>query len=133
MLEGRPAAVNELAVSEQAPVAAIQYNGADVQPVLVPERAGAVLPELLAARAQAAAATAEVEQLRERVRILESWLEAAAQGRQVEYIQAQRLAMMKAVERDQRVTFVLSLPLVLLGVYCGTLIALIWLLAKGSV
>jgi hypothetical protein len=93
--------------------------------------AGEALAEVLAARAEAAAATAEVERLRERVRVLESWLEAAAQRRKVEYVQAQRLAMMKAVERDQRFTFVLSLPLVLLIVYCAALIGLVWLLAEG--
>jgi hypothetical protein len=89
------------------------------------------LAEVLAARAEMAAAVAEVERLRERVRILESWLEAAAQRRKVEYVQAQRLAMMKAVERDQRFTFVLSLPLVLLILYCAALIGLVWLLAEG--
>ncbi|HEX7312049.1 MAG TPA: hypothetical protein VF232_12820 [Gaiellaceae bacterium] len=125
---------NELAVSEQATAPATQKVDAAVQPTLVPEGLGsAVVAEVLAARAQAAAATAEAERLRERVRVLESWLEAAAQRRKVEYVQAQRLAMMKAVERDQRVTFVLSLPLVLLVLYCATLIALVWLLAMGRV
>jgi hypothetical protein len=133
MLEDRPTG-NRLAVSEQATVPATQVSGADMQPPPVPERVGAaVVAELLAVRAQAAAATAEAERLRERVRVLESWLEAAAQRRKVEYVQAQRLAMMKAVERDQRVTFVLSLPLVLLALYCAMLIALVWLLAKGRV
>jgi hypothetical protein len=133
MLEDRSTG-NRLAVSEQATAPATQVNGADMQLSPVPERMGAtVVAELLALHAQAATATAEAERLRERVRVLESWLEAAAQRRNVEYVQAQRLAMMKAVERDQRVTFVLSLPLVLLALYFATLIALVWLLAKGRV
>jgi hypothetical protein len=134
MLENPASTGNRLAVSEQATAPATQVNGADVEPLLVPERVDAtVVAELLLVRAQAAATTAEAERLRERVRVLESWLEAAAQRRKVEYVQAQRLAMMKAVERDQRVTFVLSLPLVLLVLYCAMLIALVWLLATGRV
>jgi hypothetical protein len=132
MLEERALTANELAVPEQATLPAADANDLDPQTMLVPERVGAaVVAELLAVRAQAVAAAAEAEQLRERVRVLESWLEAAAERRRVEYIQAQRLAMMKAVERDQRVTFVLSLPFVLLVLYCAALVALAWLLAEG--
>jgi hypothetical protein len=90
-----------------------------------------VLADLLAARAQAAAATAEAERLRERVHVLESWLEAAAKRRKVEYVQAQRLAMMKAVDRDERFTFVLSLPLFLVVLYCAALAVLVWFLLEG--
>jgi hypothetical protein len=90
-----------------------------------------VVADLLAARAQAAAAIAETERLRERVHVLESWLEAAAERRKVEYVQAQRLAMMKAVERDERFRFVLSLPLFLIVLYCATLGVLVWFLLEG--
>jgi hypothetical protein len=89
--------------------------------------------ELAAARAETAAATAEVERLRERVRILESWLAAAAQGRNVEYMQAQRLALKRALDRDERYTFVLSLPLVLLLCYSAALGVVIWLLLADRV
>jgi hypothetical protein len=89
--------------------------------------------ELAAARAESAAATAEVERLRERVRILESWLAAAAQRRSVEYMQAQRLALKRALDRDERYTFVLSLPLVLLLCYSAALGVVIWLLLADRV
>jgi len=124
----------ELVAPEPPPAPAALASDLDVQHVLVAERVGtAFAAELAAARNEAAAAAAEAEGLRERVRILETWLEAAAERRKVEYVQAQRLAMMKAVERDERVSFVLSLPLVLLLLYCGALIALLWLLLEGRV
>ena len=134
MLERDAARGDELVVSEQTTVPATRRNDLEVQPALGTNRGGiAVVAEVLAARAEVAAAAAEAERLRERVRILESWLEAAAQRRKVEYVQAQRLAMMKALERDERFTFVLSLPLVLLFVYCAVLIGLVWLLAEGRI
>jgi hypothetical protein len=134
MLEGDLVNGGELVVSEPSPAPATRRAELGVQPTMSPQHGGgAVVAELLTARAEAAAATAEVERLRERVHVLESWLEAAAQRRKVEYVQAQRLAMMKAVERDQRFTFVLSLPLVLLVLYCAALIGLVWLLAEGRI
>ena len=87
--------------------------------------------ELAALRTEAESATAEVERLRERVRVLESWLEAASRQRSVEYVQSQRLALMRAVERDRRFLFVLSLPVVLLVLYCAGLAVLVWLLLEG--
>jgi len=104
----------------------------DLAPLYVDDREReAAIAEVVALRAEAAAAVAEAERLRERIHELESWLEAATRHRRVEYVQAQRLAMMKAVERDQRVAFVLSLPLVLLVLYCLGLVALAVLLLEG--
>jgi hypothetical protein len=124
----------ELVPPEPPAVPVTLASELDVQHLLVTDRVGtAFAAELAAARAEAAAAVAETEELRERVRILESWLEAAAQRRHVDYVQAQRLAMMKAVERDERFAFVLSLPLVLLVLYCAALVAVVWLLVEGRV
>jgi hypothetical protein len=124
----------ELAVPEHAPERSPASEEIAAWHVVVAEPVEApVVADLLAARAQAVAATAEAERLRERVRVLESWVEAAARGRRLEYVQAQRLAMMKAVERDERFTFVLSLPLVLLALYCGALAVLVWLLLEGRI
>jgi hypothetical protein len=134
MLTGRTEAGVELAVPEHAPEPASPSEEVAVQHVVLAEPVDApVVAEVLAARAQVAAARAEAERLRERVRVLESWVAAAAQGRKVEYVQAQRLAMMKAVERDERFTFVLSLPLALLVLYCGALVVLVWLLLDGRI
>ena len=106
----------------------------DLAPLYVDEREReAAIAEVLALRAEAAAAAAEAERLRQRVRELESWLQAATRQRSVEYLQAQRLAMMKAVERDQRFAFVLSLPVILLVLYCLGLVALAVLLLEGRV
>jgi hypothetical protein len=105
----------------------------DLAPLYVDGEREAAIAEVVALRAEAAAAVAEAERLRERIHELESWLEAATRQRRVEYVQAQRLAMMKAVERDQRVAFVLSLPLVLLVLYCLGLAALAVLLLEGHV
>jgi hypothetical protein len=132
MLEGDVLREGELVVPEHLTVPATRRMEVEAQP-LAGDRGASGLSEVLAARAELAAAVAEVERLRERVRVLESWLEAAAQRRKVEYVQAQRLAMMKAVERDQRFGFVLSLPLLLLVLYCATLIVLVWLLAEGRI
>lgn len=124
----------ELAPTEQPRVPMTLANEVDVEHVILAEPVGTgSAAELAALRAEAAAAVAEVERLRERVGVLESWLQVAAERRKVEYVQAQRLAMMKAVERDERFTFVLSLPLVLLALYCVALIALVWLLFEGRV
>jgi hypothetical protein len=87
--------------------------------------------ELVALRDEVASANAEVERLREHVRVLESWLEAASRQRQVEYVQSQRLALMRAVERDRRFLFVFSLPVALLILYCAGLVVLVWLLLEG--
>jgi hypothetical protein len=92
---------------------------------------GAVIYEIPQRRSPAEEQAEEIERLRERVRTLETWLEAAARRRKVEYMQAQRLAMLKALEHDQRRRFVLSLPVALLLAYCAALIALAWLLAGG--
>jgi len=132
MLKGDLLQGGELVAPEHLVVPATRQPELDVDP-FTEELNGRDLAEVLAARVQVAAAAAEVERLRERVRVLESWLEAAAQRRKVEYVQAQRLAMMKAVERDQRFGFVLSLPLLLLVLYCATLIGLVWLLAEGRI
>jgi len=132
MLKGDLLQGGELVAPEHLVVPATRQPELDVDP-FTEELNGGDLAEVLAARVQVAAAAAEVERLRERVRVLESWLEAAAQRRKVEYVQAQRLAMMKAVERDQRFGFVLSLPLLLLVLYCATLIGLVWLLAEGRI
>ena len=78
-----------------------------------------------------ALATAEAERLRERVATLETWLEVAARRRRVEYIQAQRLAMLRALERDDRFRFVLSLPIALTALYAVLLGVVVFVLLEG--
>jgi hypothetical protein len=87
--------------------------------------------ELAASLASAAAAAAEAAELRERVQMLESWLGAAAEWKKVEYVQARRLALMKAVERDARYSILWALPMLLLVVYSAGLVALVWWLLLG--
>jgi hypothetical protein len=78
-----------------------------------------------------ALAAAEVEHLRERVATLETWLDVAARRRRVEYVQAQRLAMLKALERDDRFRFVLTLPLAVTLLYAGVLGVVVFVLLGG--
>jgi hypothetical protein len=73
----------------------------------------------------------EIECLRQRVAVLESWVDASSTARKVEFIQSQRLRLMKAAERDWRWSFVVSLPLVLAAVYCLGVGVLIWFLLGG--
>jgi hypothetical protein len=85
----------------------------------------------LAAWLVAAAAAAEAARLRERVRLLESRLELASKWRRVEYVQARRLALMRAVRRDERYSFVHSLPHLLLVVYdVVSVLLLAWLVTR---
>jgi len=80
---------------------------------------------------QLALATAEIEHLRERVATLETWLDVAARRRRVEYVQAQRLAMLKALERDDRFRFVLTLPVAVTLLYAGLLGVVVFVLLGG--
>jgi hypothetical protein len=128
MVERQPVNGREALVSRQTTAPAKRTAELVVEETLAASHAESVVP-----RVEALAAEAEIERLRERIVVLESWLAAAARRRSVEYVQAQRLAMMKAVERDQRFGFVLSLPLVLLLLYCAALAGLAWLLAVGRI
>jgi hypothetical protein len=74
---------------------------------------------------------AELERLRGRVATLETWLEVAARRRRVEYMQAQRLAMLKALERDDRFRFVLTLPVALTFLYAVLLGVVVFALLGG--
>ena len=87
--------------------------------------------ELGASAERVAEAEAEIQRLQQQVEALESWLAAGAEARAVEYIQAQRFALMKALERESRHSFVLSLPLLLVLVYCTGLSVFVWWLLKG--
>jgi hypothetical protein len=78
-----------------------------------------------------AVATAEVEHLRERVATLETWLDVAARRRRVEYVQAQRLAMLKALERDDRFRFVLTLPVAVTLLYAALLGVVVFVVLGG--
>jgi hypothetical protein len=73
----------------------------------------------------------ELERLRERVATLETWLEVAARRRCVEYMQAQRLAMLNALERDDRYRFVLRLPVALSLLYAAVLGVVVFALLGG--
>lgn len=87
--------------------------------------------ELEAARVREEKALTTIERLRSRIAALESWVDAAAAGRRVEYIQAQRLLLMKAAERDQRWSFVFFLPLALGAVYGVGVVILAWAFLEG--
>ena len=87
--------------------------------------------ELEAARARAEEALAAIARLQARVASLESWLEAAVAERRVEHLQAQRLLLMKAAQRDRRWGFVLSLPVVLCVLYAAGVVVLVWALLLG--
>jgi hypothetical protein len=92
----------------------------------------AMVDDLLAAAAEREAkATEEIARLRERVRVLESWLEPAAEARSVEHIQKQRLALMQALQRDRRYAFVASLPFVLALLYVVVVGFVVWLVLAG--
>lgn len=95
----------------------------------LPDRAGDVGERDL--EEELARARAEVERLRERVATLESWLDVAARRRRVEYVQAQRLALLRALERDDRFRFVLTLPTALTLLYAVVLAVLVLLLVRG--
>lgn len=87
--------------------------------------------ELAAARAREEEALATIAHLRARVAALESWLEAAAAEQRVEHLQAQRLLLMKAAQRDRRWGFVLSLPILLGALYVAGVVVLLWALLLG--
>jgi hypothetical protein len=65
------------------------------------------------------------------VATLETWLDVAARRRRVEYVQAQRLAMLRALERDDRLRFVLTLPTALTLLYAVGIAVLVFLLVRG--
>ena len=131
MLAERPhAASSDFATTSRAYVASApqptrRKEWRDSEEVDVPPELGA------SAEQRAAKAEAEIRRLQEQVDALQSWLAAGAETRTVEYIQAQRFALMKALERESRRSFVLSLPLLLVLVYCTGLGVFVWWLLKG--
>jgi hypothetical protein len=87
--------------------------------------------ELEETRRREQAALAEIERLRARVAALESWLEAGAAERRMEHLQAQRLLLLQAARRDRRWGFVLSVPMVLAGLYLFGVVVLVTALLLG--
>jgi len=83
--------------------------------------------ELAAARAREQRATAEIEQLQQRVQALRGWLEAAAENRRVEYMRAKRRAIVEAAKNDRVYSFLVSLPWAFALLYCIALVVVIWL------
>jgi hypothetical protein len=97
----------------------------------IPDRATTGDPDERDLEEELAVATAEVEHLRERVATLETWLDVAARRRRVEYVQAQRLAMLKALERDDRFRFVLTLPVAVTLLYAALLGVVVFVVLGG--
>jgi hypothetical protein len=87
---------------------------------------------VLAAERRAAAAHAEVERLRVRVRELETWLEASAHFDQLEHVQLGRVLALASAEREaRRLPWLVSARLVAVALYIALAGLFVWSLLSA--
>jgi seryl-tRNA synthetase len=123
-------------LSERAAQAASPSN---VVPLESARRTVAELGELLERAAEAAsqaeeraaAAETEAEELRRRVRELESWLAEAARSEQIEQVQLGRLLALASAEREERRLPPLSAWALLLALYLFAVVGFVALVLTG--
>jgi seryl-tRNA synthetase len=83
------------------------------------------------AEERAVAAETEAEELRRRVRELESWLAGVARSEQIEQVQLGRLLALASAEREERRQPPISARALLLALYVFVAVAFVVLVATG--
>ena len=119
--------------------AAQAASPSNVVPLDSSRRTVAELGELLERAAEAAsqaeeravAAETEAEELRRRVRELESWLADAARAERIEQVQLGRLLALASAEREERRLPLLTAGALLLALYLLALLAFVVLVLTG--